>query len=347
MSQTCRPILYLSLLLLLLVSCTKDEVSKADAGALPEEPAAGEPLVAPVISAPTLLGQLTIDSSSSRPVTLAYKPVDSLVYAVTLHQSTSQSRGGKEMTVGNIQTFELERKLRSQAEEGWVSELSLANVKVRPDDKSKDKETRKAFLAFEDTLKAARFNIKSDPLGRVLDFSVATAGSGPWQELKDVFEQLTRDCVVTLPEKPVKAGESWKSDRESVVRRVRTANRIAYDLTTTFLGVASLEGRCARCAVLRTAGTIDIVGDIVGSDLKGKTHGKGAVDSVAVLDLERGVLVRSELASATQQLFTLTGTKGGDVTFSEKIATELSQDLLPPKPAGEPAKTEKQPNANP
>jgi len=152
-----------------------------------------------------------------------------------------------------------------------------------------------------------------------------------------VLEQLVRDAVIELPDHPVKPGEAWKVERETKVDRRKTVNRIKFTIESRFVGLTSLKGHCIWCAVVQTDSSFVIDGDVTVPGMTGNTVGRGLGKGVAVIDLDRGIIVRSAMSSASGQAFEIRS-KGRAQKFDEVMESTYSQELVepgskePPKP---------------
>lgn len=339
------PIGLLMVILALLVAtgCSKDDEAAPEektAAAVPTPPL-------PELDPLELLDRLAIGKGDGQAVELRYQPAESSSYDVKLYQKSSQLRAGKDLSIGTRQTFVLVRKLLEQSEDSWQVELSLNNLKVQPDAQAKDKELSAAMTAAAEALEKVRFQITTNGLGAVQEFAVSGGESSRWKGMTDALEHLVRDSAVTLPKQAVKPGDSWDASRQVLLRKQKTANKIDYKLTSTFLGYAEYEGRCKHCAVVRTTGTFTIEGKITAPGMKGETAGHGKADALAVIDVERGLLAASALAAASVQDFNLKPDyevrKAGDkqardvhMQFAEVMESSFQQELqMPGKHAGE------------
>jgi len=332
-------LLLMSTALLILPQCGEKE----EASATGEKAAAGAQLPGPLtvevpeLTPPGLLSKLTVDAQGSA-VLLAYKPTPEAVYQVSLHQVSAQKRADRRMEAGTEQTFNFNRKLVSQTDESWTVEMWLSNLQVSSDRKSKNKEMTAALTAVRDALELARFQVTTNGLGEVLKFEVTGGDASRWVGMKDVLEQMVKDSIVQLPGKEVAPGATWPTSRESVIKKRKTANRIVYDLNSTFMGYVEVEGVCTRCAVVRTNGEFTISGEVVVPGMKGKTSGSGKTDSVVVLNPETGVLVKSAVKTSSAQHFQVAGDDGGSMDFVEEMSTDFTQELAPGrKPGGKEA----------
>jgi len=330
----------MALVAALSVGCSKDEESAVSGSDQSSKKAAA---ALPELRSPGLLDKLVLDKERKAPAALRYKPRESAEYSVVLNQKSTQNRGGKSLNVGTRQTFVLTRELKEETDKGWVSVLRIRDMKVTPDGKSKDKEIGQAMQSVVDALQSVQFMVTTNSRGEVLDFSVSGGDASRWKGMKDALEQLVKDSVPPLCENEVVPGDSWDTHREAHIKKLKTANRIVYDLTSTFLGYAAMPERCDRCAVVRTTGGFTIAGEITAPGMKGGTSGHGKTDALFVLDVDEGVVVSSSMATVSVQEFELKQQleirKGGkhkerkgSIRFSEVMETEFVQELIRPEP---------------
>jgi hypothetical protein len=320
-----RPVLTVVWLFLVgggLIACAKEEAKAPEAPASPAAAVEGMPELA----APALLDSLTLEPGDSKAVELRYQSQETGRHKVLLHQQSVQEREGKKLRLGTNQTFVLERKLVEKAGEEWVTGLRIRDLRVEPDKESSQKAAADALAAIQEALQSVTILTRLNGLGKVLSVELSGGDANRWPGLKQILEQLVKDSVVELPEKAVAPGESWKTERESLLQTRKTANRIVYDLNSTFLGYAAVAG-CARCAVVRTQGTFSIAGSVTAPDTRGSTGGGGRTDSVVVLDLDEGRLVRSETVTSTRQTFALEG-KEAKIPFAEEQQNRISLEWL-------------------
>jgi len=322
----------------------RQEAGGGDAASAPAEvpPAADhapptEPTL-PAVKPPALLAELKIDAGDAAPVKLAYVPVEKAEYAVKLRQVSTQHPAGKTISMGMEQSFLLEKALIEGGDRtAWALNLRIRDLAIKPDGKSKDKEMDAAMASLRDAIEKARFRLHTTSTGKVEQFALEGEGAERWAGMKDVLEQLIRDAVIELPDHPVKPGESWQADRETKVDRRKTVNRIRFTIKSTFAGMTRLAGHCERCAVVQTDSRFVIDGDVTAPGMTGKTAGKGQGTGVAVIDLERGIIVKSAMATASGQAFEIRS-KGRSQKFDEVMESAYSQELVepgskePPKP---------------
>ncbi len=299
-----------------------------------EEPAGQSgPLAEPTLPAvkpPALLSELKIEAGVGEPVSLLYAPVERADYAVRLQQVSTQHPGGKTVAMGMEQSFILERTLVEGGDrQAWAVNLRIRDLEIKPSGKSKDKEMDSAMASLRDAIEKAHFRLHTTATGKVDQFVLEGEGADRWSGMKDVLEQLVRDAVIELPDHPVKPGDTWQANRETKVDRRKTVNRIRFTIQSKLVGLTKLDGHCARCAVVETDSRFVIDGDVTAPGMSGKTVGKGQGSGVAVIDIERGVIVKSAMAAVSSQAFEVRS-KGRSQKFDEVMESTYSQELVEP-----------------
>jgi hypothetical protein len=326
----------LLLAIVVLSPACKQESGTADVVPTSAEPAPegssgplAEPAL-PALKAPALLSELKVETGGTEPVTLVYQPVEKANYAVTLKQVSTQHPAGKTITMGMEQSFILERTLVEGGDRtGWAVQLRMKNLEIKASGKSKDKEMDAAMSSLRDAIEKARFRLHTTPSGKVEQFVLEGEGAERWAGMKDVLEQLVRDAVIELPDHPVKPGDTWQANRETKVDRRKTVNRLRFTIQSRLVGMTKLEGHCTRCAVVQTDSSFVIDGDVTAPGMTGRTVGKGLGSGVAVIDVDRGVIVMSAMASSSGQAFVIQS-KGRSQKFDEVMESSYSQELVEP-----------------
>jgi len=317
------------------------------------EPSAPAPSAAPVLpnlEPPALLDELTISTAPDEPLLIRYSPQQDFTYDVQLAQKNTQVRNDKRISLGTSQTMKLIGELAARQDSTWKVNLRISDLRMEdaelPEgvrlkesvvshdapapsgqiENRKSKTENRALDQVKSAVESARFSLKTNGLGEVIEFGMTGGDSPQWQGMKDVLELLVRDSVASLPEDKVKPGQSWPLKRESVLRKAKTENRIVYDLSSQLLGFASLPDLCTKCAVIRTTGTFTIEGKVIATGMTGSTQGRGSTDAVAVIDVDRGLLVRSEMGTVSIEEFRLSSGKS-EIAFSEEMVSRFAQRL--------------------
>ncbi len=309
-----------SLLVLVLTGCKSE---KGQNSVEAEEKAAKATVTTPEVSAPGLLSTLSVATEPGKSVVLAYRMNDQLSHRFHTEQ-TSARTGPSTMKNGIEQNFTLTRSMKAGEEEGtWLVEAAVKDVEVKPAQETKDKAAQDAVLRIKDALGASRFSYKMNQLGEVTEFSFSKGNQG-FAGIGQVLEQIVKDAAITFPKDPVKPGDSWDASRSETLDHGRISNVMTFDMKTTFLGFASLEGRCRDCAVLRTSGTVKISGEVKSDSTQGSTSGVGSTDSVVVFDPARGFVVEAEVVSSMAQQFVMKR-GAGEITLEETNELKMTQ----------------------
>lgn len=292
-----------------------------------DSPFRGDVLPLPELDPPALLGDLRVSQTPGDKVVLRYSPGKPFSYDVTLSQSSTQKRGGQEVSLGSTQMMVIEWEPLEQGKDEWKVNLKLSNIRIEAGEGGSKPGLQQSRLEqLAKAMELARFSFKTNAQGEVLDFEMPGGESGVWSEMRDVVEMLVKDSLTVLPVHKVAPGDSWDTTREGTLRRSKTESKVRSMLKSTFLGFTTLPGLCIRCAVIRTLGDSMITGRVTVPGMGGKTLGRGKTDSVAVLDMERGRLVSSQSAAVTIETFKLES-RSSCLSFIEETTSSFSQSL--------------------
>ena len=305
----------------LALSCKKEEEGEEKKEAV----AAADEVQGP--PEPALLKKLAVDKKDGAPVELRYRPGAVALYRVEMTEKNAQTQAGKTMEVSSRYTFEMQRTLVQEEKEEWVEEVTFGKMEVELDwGKAPGKDDGVA-RAMRNALQSARFKARVNRLGELLDFESTGVEASRWKGMSEVLKQFLTESTVTLPEKKVAPGESWSGERDIELTQQKTESEVLARYTSTFLGWTDLEGSCDRCAVIRTAAPFTLSGKSTVPGVEGTEEGAGKSDSVAVVDVDRGLLVRASMTSRSSQRFTLQGRRG-KMEFRETKDMSMDEELV-------------------
>jgi hypothetical protein len=284
-------------------------------------------LEAPTLESPSLLADLTIAPMDGKAIQLRYLPQPSGRHRVELEQHSAQTRGARALDIGTRQEFTLVRKLVNEGTDRWTTALRFDDMTVEPLGRSKDTAMEGAVESIKKALMGVRMEVTLDGRGTVHDVVVKGGDINRLQGMGQVLDQLVKDSIVELPEAPVAPGDRWPTVRESLLKTMKSANKITYALNSKFLGYAQGIDQCLRCAVVHTEGTFTIDGTITAPGMEGTSSGRGRLHAVVVLDVDAGRLMRSLTASVARQQFDLKGKNGG-LVMSEEQSNQVVLEWL-------------------
>ncbi len=300
-----------------------EEPKKAEEAQKAEE--AGIKVTAP--ADPGLLAKLTVDEGDGKPVELSYRPHQLAIYRVDMTEKNTQTQSGKTMSVSSRFMFEMKRKLLEEEKQSWVEEVTFGKMEVEVDRGKASEMNEGVARAMRNALQSSRFKARVNGRGEMLDFESTGVEAGRWKGMSEVLKQFMTESSVALPDKLVAPGDSWSGQRDVDLTQQKTESKVVTNYTSTFLGWSEVEGSCKRCAVIRTEATFALSGKSNVPGVDGTEEGAGKSVSIAVLDPDRGLLVRSSMTSNSSQRFTIKG-KRGRMDFRETKAMSMDEELV-------------------
>ena len=276
---------------------------------------------------PGLLKKLAVDSKDGAAVELRYRPSAVALYRVEMKQRNAQTQAGKTMEVSSRYGFEMQRTLVQEEKAEWVEEVTFGKMEVELDWGGASGKNDEVARTMRNVLQSARFKARVNRRGELLGFESTGVEAGRWKGMSEVLKQFLTESAVPLPEKKVAPGESWSGERDIELTQQKTESKVLARYTSTFLGWTDQEVSCDRCAVIRTAATFTLSGKSNVPGVDGIEEGSGKSDSVAVMDVERGLLVRASMTSRSSQRFTLQGRRG-KMAFRETKDMSMDEELV-------------------